>query len=138
MDPRQTIGYKNNNPLNIRFYNLNKWQGQIGDSRGFCKFFNMTYGIRAGIIILKKYIARGEDTIFKIIRIWAPPCENNTEAYIKNVSASVGIHRHTRIDIKDKDTICKIVEAMIKQECAGLKVGRTIIEKAYELAVRSK
>ena len=97
----------------------------------------MTYGIRAGIIILRKYIARGEDTIFKMIRIWAPPCENNTEAYIKNVSASVGIHRHARIDIKDKDTICKIVEAMIKQECAGLKVGRTIIEKAYELAIKS-
>ena len=80
-------GIRNNNPLNIR-RSKDQWKG-LADAqtdRAFCQFKSLDYGWRAAFY--HKYRLY---TIRTIIRRWAPPGENNTEAYIANVSRLTGI-----------------------------------------------
>ena len=91
MTPRNI---RNNNPLNIR-RSKDKWQGldaKQSDS-SFFKFESMEMGWRAAFVILTKtyYHKYRLFTIRKIISRWAPPAENDTEAYIKRVSDLTGI-----------------------------------------------
>lgn len=103
---------KRKNPLNIRYSSRNKWKGQIGNSHGFCSFISMEYGVRASLVLLRSYIRRGYNTIDLIINRWAPPSENNTEAYIAFVSGKTKIDRHTVISDTDKESISHICSAM--------------------------
>ena len=87
-------GIRNNNPLNIR-RSKDKWQGlraQQTDA-AFCQFETMAYGWRAAFVLLTRtyYHTYRLFTIRNIIRRWAPPGENNTEAYIRNVARLTGI-----------------------------------------------
>ena len=87
-------GIRNNNPLNIRL-NSDKWQGlrTLQEDREFCQFDTMAYGWRAAFVILcKTYYGKYKlKTIRALITRWAPPKENNTEAYIRHVSDYAGI-----------------------------------------------
>ena len=91
MEPR---GIRNNNPLNIR-RSGDKWQGLrvLQEDREFFQFSEMKWGWRAAFRLLchtyyGKYKLR---TIRDIITRWAPPKENNTEAYIRRVTDRIGI-----------------------------------------------
>ena len=87
-------GIRNNNPLNIR-RSGDKWQGLrvLQEDREFFQFSEMKWGWRAAFRLLchtyyGKYKLR---TIRAIITRWAPPKENNTEAYIRSVTDRIGI-----------------------------------------------
>ena len=87
-------GNRNNNPLNIR-RSKDQWKG-LADAqtdRAFCQFKSLEYGWRAAFYLLTRtyYHKYRLYTIRTIIRRWAPPGENNTEAYIANVSRLTGI-----------------------------------------------
>ena len=87
-------GIRNNNPLNIR-RSKDQWKG-LADAqtdRAFCQFKSLEYGWRAAFYLLTRtyYHKYRLYTIRTIIRRWAPPGENNTEAYITNVSSLTGI-----------------------------------------------
>ena len=87
-------GIRNNNPLNIR-RSKDKWKGlraQQTDA-AFCQFESMEYGWRAAFCLLTRtyYHTYRLFTIRAIIQKWAPPNENNTRAYIDNVSRLTGI-----------------------------------------------
>lgn len=119
-------GERNCNPLNL--VRGIKWKGlrsEQTDSR-FCQFVSMHYGWRAALITLRSYITglngkrAPRDTIEKIITRWAPPSENNTEAYIKRVCAAVGVDRRMRIKWQDRVFVCAICKAMAHQECGKL------------------
>lgn len=88
-----TLGEKLNNPLNIRYVDGQNWIGQTGKKAGFCKFQNVWWGVRAALMILKKYRQRGLVTIEQIISTWAPPSENDTEAYIKFICTKMRCKR---------------------------------------------
>ena len=82
-----TLGIKNNNPSNIRWSALNHWKGQIGQSKGFCRFVTVEHGVRALLYLLRKYCYMyGCNTIEKIITRFAPPNENHTSIYIDFIS----------------------------------------------------
>ena len=87
-------GIRNNNPLNIR-RSKDKWQGlsALQTDAAFCQFESMEYGWRAAFYLLTRtyYHKYRLFTIRNIIRRWAPENENNTEAYIRNVSRLTGI-----------------------------------------------
>lgn len=126
-------GIRNNNPLNIRVGN--SWKGEVSHStdKSFEQFQTMEYGIRAGFIILRKYIKKyGRNTIRKIISAWAPSNENNTESYILMVTRLSRIPAEQTIRFEDKDKMVGIVSAMIRVEC-GRSVDKDIISKAYEM-----
>ena len=87
-------GIRNNNPLNIR-RSKDQWKG-LADAqtdRAFCQFKSLEYGWRAAFYLLTRtyYHKYRLYTIRTISRRWAPPGENNTEAYIANVSRLTGI-----------------------------------------------
>ena len=87
-------GIRNNNPLNIR-RSKDKWQGlkPLQTDPQFCQFETMEYGWRAAFVLLTRtyYHTYRLYTIRAIITRWAPPNENNTAAYIRNVSRLTGI-----------------------------------------------
>ena len=87
-------GIRNNNPLNIR-RSKDQWKGlsKTQNDRSFCQFETLEYGWRAAFYLLTRtyYHKYRLYTIRMIIQKWAPPHENNTEAYISNVSRLAGI-----------------------------------------------
>lgn len=136
--PQVPRGIRNNNPLNIR--KGNNWKGErpAQVDKAFEEFTSMTYGIRAGFIIIRKYISgyngltRKFNTIEQIIRRWAPPTENATQKYIDQVAKESGISPRLKLSFSDKKSMCAIVSAMIHVEC-GQKVDMALIESGYDM-----
>ena len=87
-------GIRNNNPLNIR-KSKDKWKGLslTQNDPSFCQFESLEYGWRAAFYLLTRtyYHKYRLYTIRAIISKWAPPCENNSKAYVENVSRLTGI-----------------------------------------------
>ena len=87
-------GIRNNNPLNIR-RTKDQWQGLKKEQTdpSFCQFENLAYGWRAAFRLLTRtyYHTYRLFTIRAIVNKWAPPNENNTRAYVENVSRLTGI-----------------------------------------------
>ena len=84
-------GLRNNNPLNIR-HSASRWQGARVEQtdKAFVQFTSMTMGYRAAWRILETYYKHFEAqhkpfTPRNIIYRWAPPNENNSEAYLRRV-----------------------------------------------------
>ena len=87
-------GIRNNNPLNIR-RSKDQWKGVslTQNDPSFCQFESLEYGWRAAFYLLTRtyYHKYRLYTIRAIISKWAPPCENNSKAYVENVSRLTGI-----------------------------------------------
>ena len=134
-------GFKNNNPLNIR-KSLSNWVGKARDQtdKSFVVFKEMVYGYRAAWIILKTYKRRldGEMkplSIYNIIRRWAPPKENDTEAYIRHVVKLTGFDAHRVLSAPEAkgDDLMKVIVAMTCVE-NGIDISlvpRNDIRRAY-------
>lgn len=100
----------------------------------FEQFISMAYGVRAGFVLIRRYIKHyHRNTVRSIIQAWAPPSENNTEAYIAKVSSLMGIADDTPIVYENSHMVCRLVAAMIMWEC-GQPIDMKIIEKAYTMA----
>lgn len=121
-------GIRNNNPGNIRWSN-DQWKGLIpkdqANDKSFCVFRTPEYGIRAMTRILRRYTQYpgipnvgkpNIDTVREIISRWAPPNENNTEAYIQSVAKSVGVAANSPIDVFDNAIMLKLLKAIIAHE----------------------
>lgn len=84
----KTRGIRNKNPFNIKL-SQNSWLGKVSNEKNtdrvFEQFKQMDYGLRAGMQLLRGYIARGFDTPSKIIYRFAPPSENHTSDYLNYV-----------------------------------------------------
>lgn len=131
MTPR---GIRNKNPLNIRIGNA--WQGEVANptDKEFEQFTSLRWGLRAGFVLLKRYINRYHlNSIRLIVSRWAPSSENNTAAYIKRVSTLTGFDADAAIAFDNKIQMCALVEAMCLVEC-GCTVDCNEIREAYELA----
>jgi hypothetical protein len=87
-------GIRNNNPLNIR-RSKDQWKGVslTQNDPSFCQFESFEYGWRAAFYLLTRtyYHKYRLYTIRSIVSKWAPPCENNSKAYVENVSRLTGI-----------------------------------------------
>ena len=87
-------GIRNNNPLNIR-RSKDKWKGMraVQSDAQFCQFESLEWGWRAAFWLLTRtyYHKYRLFTIRAIVTKWAPAIENNTKAYIANVSQLTGI-----------------------------------------------
>lgn len=127
-------GIRNNNPLNIRVGNV--WLGEVKNPTDphFEQFNSMEYGLRAGFVLLRRYIRHYKrQTIQDIISSWAPSNENNTKAYIDTVVKVSGIPSNRILHYSDKKTMCKLVDAMCFVE-NGTHVSMEKISKGYDIA----
>lgn len=127
-------GIRNNNPLNIRIGN--SWIGEVKNptDNEFEQFVHVCYGLRAGFILLKRYINRYKlNTIKKIISRWAPGNENNTRSYINQVARGMNMEPDTPLLYEDQDTICTLVYEMVYVE-NGQHIKMAEIVAAYRIA----
>lgn len=80
-----TRGQRNKNPFNI-IRSKNAWKGKVPHEEStdntFEQFYDIDYGLRAGIVLLVNYIRKGYDTPRKIISRYAPACENYLPTYL--------------------------------------------------------
>ncbi len=112
-------GVRNANPGNIDRTGT-KWQGMAADQSGdprFIVFDAPEWGIRAIVRVLRTYYDKhGLRTVKGIINRWAPPVENDTEAYYVTVAKKLGVDPGEQIDIDDLDTLRTLVKAIIRHE----------------------
>lgn len=128
-------GIRNDNPLNIR-HGKSQWEGmrEKQTDKHFVQFTQRVYGYRAAFVLLRKYLAKGKDTIGKIIAKWAPSSDgNNTQSYIDFVSRSTGINASHTLRFEDKDDLVEIVRSMAQME-SGIIESTELIGEAYDLA----
>lgn len=80
-----SLGYKLNNPFNIRYNYLNEWVGQLPPIHGFCHFVSLEYGVRAFSLLYHTYINKYHCTVRQFVHRFAPPTENDTNAYLRTI-----------------------------------------------------
>lgn len=110
-------GYRNNNPLNIRLCTGVNWQGAVPKQeqkdKEFVQFKTMAYGFRAAFCIFRTYItSHHRNTITDIIKRWAPPSENNTNAYIRHVAELTGLHTDYPLHWENPGQMKRLARAM--------------------------
>ncbi|EHS7647128.1 lytic transglycosylase [Salmonella enterica] len=58
-------------------------------------------------------------TLRQIISTYAPSSENDTNQYVDQVSQWTGIRPDAEIDLRDHDTLAKVMKAMVRKENSG-------------------
>ena len=138
MKPR---GIRNNNPLNIR-HSADQWQGvrQEQTDKSFVQFKSMAYGYRAAWKTLQSYYNRfcrqsKPFTVRNIIHRWAPPNENETEAYIRTVLTLSGIGAQENLlppeNVDSFHRLSMLLEAMTVME-NGIRANNVDAEAIYQ------
>lgn len=93
----------------------------VGSTTGFQQFDTPEAGIKAIDDQLRIYGSKHKiKTLREVISRWAPPSENDTEAYIKNVSQRTGLKPDEEIDLSNP-TIRHIISGPIVLQEQGLK-----------------
>ena len=131
-------GLRNNNPLNIRRNKKTEWIGQCGkqEDRAFVQFRSMAYGYRAAFKILQNYrVLYDCMTLRQFIQRWAPPAENNTDAYVKSVARTADVRPDALLPSprKARALWVKIVAGMHLVENGMMPVASQI-EEGWDLA----
>ncbi|WP_263079244.1 structural protein [Endozoicomonas sp. Mp262] len=108
-------GIRNHNPGNIR--HGDKWQGlaKSQPDKSFCQFISPEWGVRAMARILINYQKLyGLDTLRKIIYRWAPPTENNSEAYTDHAAEYLCVCPDSEFFVGDH--LHELIKCIIKHE----------------------
>jgi hypothetical protein len=132
-----TRGERNKNPGNID-RNATKWQGMAPDQSDprFVVFTDPVWGIRAIAKVLLTYYTRHNlKSVRAIINRWAPPVENDTGAYIKNVASRLGVDPSDDIDLNDPAVMDVLVRAIIQHENGGVIYDDATIASGIERAL---
>jgi hypothetical protein len=133
---RTPRGIRNHNPGNIR-RSSDPWQG-LAERQGDVEFFTFkspVYGIRALARTLITYQDKhGLRTIRQIIGRWAPPVENNTNAYVRAVADATDLDADQMLDLHDFDYLFPLTKAIIKHENGQQPYTDAQITKALVLA----
>lgn len=127
-------GIRNHNPGNIR--HGDKWQGlaQAQNDTDFCTFCSPEHGIRAIAVILLNYQRKhGLRSVREIIARWAPPTENNTEAYAVHVARLLGVDADAPINVADR--LPDLLPAIIRHENGQQPYSPAIIQRGISLAL---
>ena len=142
-------GLRNNNPLNIR-HSADHWQGACVEQtdKAFVQFTSMAYGYRAAWKVLDTYCLtfkreRKVYNVRNIISRWAPPEENDTDAYVRAVVMLSGLGGNENMPrpkhYRAFGEVEKLVSLIAAMTCVenGLKweeVDREVIWEGYDLA----
>lgn len=129
-------GLRNLNPGNIR-RSKTRYKGEKSDSTdaAFKQFESLEWGYRAIFMLLHTYRVRGYgDTIAKMIARYAPPSENNTEAYISRLCQATDIPRDMPLDTLNPEQMIPIVCAISAVE-NGVEADVDVVTKGWELFV---
>ena len=118
-----------NNPGNLRV---------PGSNTAFQQFKSPAEGwdaMSTQLMLDNKPVAEGGhglSTISQIVSSWAPPNENDTASYIKNVSAETGIDPNAKIDLTDPAILGKVQTAMAHQEGSKAPPGTQMAQNLVQ------
>ena len=131
-------GYRNNNPLNLRT-SSNAWKGKIplaqntDKNKAFEQFINMPYGFRANMINMRTQVNKGNNTVEKLIHVWAPADDgNNPDGYTQRVCKTTGYNKTDIINPKNAEQMQNLAFAMAIVE-NGSAPQWDDIQKGWEL-----
>lgn len=122
-----------------------RWQGQAADQSSdarFVVFDAPKWGIRAIARILITYQDQRRapdgsriDSVGEIIARWAPPGENDTNAYAQQVALALGkaVNEET-VDVYDYPTMRALVTAIIRHENGEQPYDDATIDAGLKLA----
>lgn len=138
--PPQPRGIRNHNPFNIR-HGASRWQGLAEEQpdEAFCSFVHPTWGIRAGMRLLRTYQLRyGLWKLCAMLERFAPPHENNTAAYVNAVAVAMGVAVDAVVDLVNPEVAYKLATAIIKHENGQQPYAPDVVRKGIALANLSK
>ena len=127
-----TRGELNCNPLNIRRVAGTTWKGQCDEQtdNAFVQFRTIEFGLRAAFVLLRTYSTKYHaNCIRDIISRWAPPSENDTDQYVRNVCKWTGFGGLQKLTESDWPSL---VQAMGRQECGAL-LDEGVIQRGFDL-----
>jgi len=132
MTPR---GVRLNNPGNIRL-GRTLWQGEATaqSDPDFITFSDPVWGLRAIAVILRHYQRMGLVTVRQMVGRWAPPSENDTDAYVKAVARGTGSLPDEPLDLAVPGHLVNIIQAIVLHENGEQPYDLDIIERAVGLA----
>ena len=143
-------GIRNRNPGNLDFnaraFRRDPWVGELGIEKHrwprFTTFENEVFGIRAMAKVLLTYhrhrkAADGSaiDTVQEIIDRWAPPVENDTDAYAAMVRRSLDVETGEEIDPDNPAVLFVLVESIIRHENGVQPYGEATLKVGVDLAL---
>lgn len=111
-------GLDNRNPGNLRLSGI-RYKGEVRPSRDpeFRTFESMAAGYRAVFVLLHTYRVRYEcRTLREMLTRYAPPAENDTQAYLRFVSMRSGVAPDAELDTLDRQVMTGIVSAISQME----------------------
>src|SRR5690242_9641752 len=134
--PDAPHGVRTCNPGNLRDGAVD-WLGQTGvDAAGFCVFESSFYGIRALAKLLLTYHDKyGLCTVRGLISRWAPPNENDTEAYIRAVCADTAFDADAWLHLGESSVLAALVRAIVRHENGTVPYDDAEIAAGVEAAL---
>lgn len=132
----QREGIRNNNPGNMK----GEYFGATGNDGRFAEYPDAETGIAAMAKQLSRYYT-GATTgkplrnVQDIISTWAPGNENNTSAYIKDVSQRLGVSPTDDLDLRDPAMMTSLASAIIHHENGGNPYKPTFVSDTVAKAV---
>lgn len=134
-DPALTQGYRLNNPFNLEDEGI-AWKGIAARHGPYLQFETAMLGLRAGFLdLVNAQRLHRRATIRAIITAYAPSSENDTAAYIANVSGWVGVNADEPIDLTNLGMLQKFGCAVMHEEIGGVPYDQATIAQAASLAL---
>lgn len=115
------------------------WRGQssVQPDKDFLTFDTMEWGVRAAARVLLTYWYRGRRSIRRIITEWAPPSENNTEAYVTAVAECIGQDADKEYRTLGLVELCKLCDCIFWHE-NGEQVDENTVIEGVDMALYNK
>lgn len=99
-------------------------------------FDAMFWGVRALAKVLLNYEdEHGLHSVRQLIDRWAPPVENDTSAYVNDVTADMKVDPDTAVNLHQLNLLMPMVKAICRHENGGDFVSEPDIAKGCSLAV---
>ena len=129
-------GLRNLNPGNIRLGSfLYKGELAYSEDSAFRQFKSIEWGYRAMFVLLHTYAVKHHcRTLRDFIARYAPPSENNTEAYLRRVVTATHLSPDEMISTTDGAVMTAVVAAMSEVE-NGVKAEMDDVWQGWRLFV---
>lgn len=129
-------GFRNNNPLNLRYSPYSRWKGLAGNDEGFCIFKTPALGFRAAYLHILNISKKSQSplTIEGLIHNLCP--SDRSFDYISKVCSFTGLYPSHVLDLHYSPYMASLLMAMCKYENGSCPYNKSTIQHIIEIAER--